>query len=52
MPELIGDLLHRRPDLSRFLDGLGMTRQGVLKAIKGKVLPATRVGGTWVLSGP
>ena len=30
-------------------DGLGMTRQGVLKAIKGKVLPATRVGGTWVL---
>lgn len=23
-----------------------MTRQGVLKAIKGKVLPATRVGGT------
>jgi len=30
-------------------DDLGMTRQGVLKAIKGKVLPATRVGGTWVL---
>jgi hypothetical protein len=26
-----------------------MTRQGVLKAIKGKVLPATRVGCTWVL---
>ena len=30
-------------------EDLGMTRQGVLKAIKGKVLPATRVGGTWVL---
>ncbi|MGW4339027.1 helix-turn-helix domain-containing protein [Rhodococcus koreensis] len=30
-------------------DGARDDRQGVLKAIKSKVLPATRVGGTWVL---
>ena len=29
-----------------------MTRLGVLKAIKGKVLLATRVGGSWVLRQP
>ncbi|MGW4336797.1 excisionase family DNA-binding protein [Rhodococcus koreensis] len=40
---------HRTVSVQEAAEGLGMTRQGVLKAIKGKVLPATRVGGTWVL---
>ncbi|NMM92467.1 hypothetical protein B2J88_50960 [Rhodococcus sp. SRB_17] len=28
---------------------LGMSRQGVLKAIRAEKLPATRVGDTWAL---